>query len=82
MLWKNLPLPVRSLMFGAAVAFLAWLLSPYLPASRCRGAPRDAAGAPIGACNHPVDDPYDVIAPRPRGRSVHEAGLGLPGKGR
>jgi hypothetical protein len=82
MSWKNLPLPVQSLIFGAAVAFLAWLLSPYLPRSRHIAVPCDAVGAQTGACNHSGDEPYDMFAPRPRSRSIYDAGLGLRGKGR
>jgi hypothetical protein len=44
MSWKNLPLPVQCLLFGAAVAFTAWLLSPYLPSSRYSSVPYYYAG--------------------------------------
>jgi hypothetical protein len=53
MSWKNLSLPVQSLIFGAAFAFVVWLLSPYLPGSRYSSAPPDVAGAQTGVRNLP-----------------------------
>jgi hypothetical protein len=82
MSWKNLSLPLQSLIFGAAVAFLAWLFSPYLPSSRYSGVPRDAFGAQIGAGNPFGREPDDLSGPRPGGRTDDGTGRGLPGKGR
>jgi hypothetical protein len=82
MSWKNLGLPVQSLIFGAAVAFAAWLLSPYFPSSHYSSAPRNAVDAERGARNHSGGEPYDVPAPRPGSRSDYDAGRGLPGNGR
>jgi hypothetical protein len=80
MSWKNLGLgkcptvghflPVQSLIFGAAVAFVVWLLSPYLPASRHSNVPRDAAAAQIGARNHSRGEPYDVFGLRPGAQNL------------
>ncbi len=82
MWWKNLGLPVQSLIFGAAVAFAVWLLSPYLPSSRYSSAPRDAVEAERGARNHSGGEPDDVSVPRPGSRGDYDAGHSLPGKGR
>lgn len=82
MSWRNLGLPGQSLIFGAAVAFAAWLLSPYLPSSRHSSAPRDAVEAQMGARNHSGGGLDDVFDPRPASRSDDDAGRGLSGKGR
>jgi hypothetical protein len=83
MSWKNLGLPVQSLIFGAAVAFAAWLLSPYLPGDQHSNVPRHAAEERIGARNHSGDEPYDLSGRRPGGRSGdHYQGRNLPSEGR
>jgi hypothetical protein len=81
MSWKNLGLPVQSLLFGTAVAITAWLLS--LVGSQYSNVPRDAVGAQFGGRSPSGGEPYDRSGHRPGGRSDDDyAGRGLPGEGR
>jgi hypothetical protein len=82
MSWKNLSTPVQSLLFGAAVAFAAWLLSSYIPDRQHSYAPRRAAEERIGARNHSGREPYDLFGLRPGNRSQDYAGRDLPDEGR
>jgi hypothetical protein len=74
MWWKNLGTPVQSLVFGAAVALAAWLLSPYLGGGQHSNVLRDAAQAQIGARNHFGRGPYDIFGLRPGAQNLPDEG--------
>jgi hypothetical protein len=75
MWWKHFSgLPGQSLLFGAAVGILAWLLSSYLPGGRYHA---------IGARDHSRSEPYDLSGRRPGGWSGdYYTGRGLLDEGR
>ncbi len=73
MSWKNLALPVQSLIFGTAAALVVWMLSPYLP-SRHSCVPRDTAGAQRGAGNQFGREPYGAFGRRPGVQNLLDEG--------